>query len=93
MIDELPIPGEWIGQGGAVALLGLVVVMILTGRLVPRTFYNSLEKERDYWREAARTSMGSTQALLPAARIASEVTRALAGATGVHDDEPKDAAP
>lgn len=77
----LPIPGDWIIQGGAAALLALVVLMILTGRLVPRPFYRQLERERDQWRTAALKAMGHTDALLPGAQIAAEVTKSFSDAT------------
>lgn len=83
-----PIPGDWIIQGGAGGLLALVVIMILTGRLVPRPFYRQLEKERDYWRSAAEKSMGHTDALMPAAQIATEITRSFAEATAAAIEGP-----
>lgn len=85
VVDGIPIPGEWITQGGAAALLALVAYMIFTGRLVPLRFYRQMTQDRDQWREAAQKALGQTQVLLPAAKITTEVTRALAGATGVHD--------
>ncbi|MCX5144638.1 hypothetical protein [Streptomyces sp. NBC_00338] len=45
-----------IAQGGAVALLTLVVLMVLTGRLVPRRTYDDLLEERNTWRSAHTTS-------------------------------------
>lgn len=41
-----------IAQGGAVALLAVVVLMVLTGRLIPRRTYDDLKEERDTWRTA-----------------------------------------
>lgn len=80
-MDGLPIPGEWILQGGAGALVALTVWMILTGRLIPRATLSKLEQERDLWRSVALKAMGHADALLPAAQIATEVTRALGDAT------------
>lgn len=77
----LPIPGDWILQGGAVGLLTGVALMIFLGWLVPGRTYRALERDRDFWREAALKSLGQTDALLPSAQITTEVTRALAGAT------------
>lgn len=77
MTDPFPIPGEWIVQGGAVAVLGMVALMVFMGWLVPMRTYRALERDRDYWREAALKSMGHTDVLMPAAQIASQVTRAL----------------
>lgn len=75
----LPIPGEWITQGGAVGLLGIVVLLILSGRIIPRATYRALERDRDHWREAAMKAIGHTDQLLPAAQITTEMVTALAG--------------
>lgn len=77
----LPVPGEWVLQGGAVGLLGLVVLLILAGRLVPRRTYQDMERDRDQWRDVALKAMGHTDQLLPAARITTQVTQALSDAT------------
>lgn len=77
-MDALPIPGELITQGGAVGLLGLVVLLILLGRLVPRSTYRALERDRDHWRDAALKAIGHTDQLLPAAQITTEMVTALA---------------
>lgn len=81
MTETFPIPGEWIVQGGAVAVLGMVALMIFLGWLVPQRVYRALERDRDFWREVAMKSMGHTDALMPAAQIASQVTRALSDVT------------
>lgn len=77
-MDALPIPGEWITQGGAVGLLGVVVLLILSGRLIPRRVYRDLENDRDHWREAAMKAIGHADQLLPAARITTEMVTAMA---------------
>ncbi|WP_282204558.1 DUF7620 family protein [Kitasatospora fiedleri] len=43
-------------QGGAAGLLALVVLLILTGRLIPRRTYDDVREERDMWRAAFRES-------------------------------------
>lgn len=90
MADALPIPGDWIVQGGAVGLLGIVVVMILLGQLVPSRTYRALERDRDQWRAVALTALGQTEALIPAARVATAVTQALADSTGVRPITDRD---
>ncbi|MEU5660063.1 hypothetical protein ABZ802_31260 [Streptomyces sp. NPDC047737] len=93
-------PSELMGinitQGGAVALLTLVVLMVLTGRLVPRRTYDDLLKERDTWREAhtvsesARTSeRAQTQELLELSRTSAHALQALPG-TGLQDEKEVD---
>lgn len=76
-MTDLPIPGEWIVQGGAVGLLALGVLLVFTGRLIPRSTYNDLKDDRDHWREVAMKAVGHTEQLLPAARVATQVSRAL----------------
>jgi len=86
-IAMLPIPGEWIVQGGAVALLGLVALMVYRGGLIPRRTYLELERDRDYWRAVALKAMGQTEALLPAAQITTKVVNALSDATASDKDD------
>lgn len=78
MMEFLPIPGEWIVQGGAVSLLGWVAIMIFRGGLIPRKTYESMVEDRDTWRLIALKAMGQTDALLPAAQITTKVAHALA---------------
>ena len=71
------IPVDFITSGGAVGLLGLAFVMVMTGLLVPRPFYRQVVKERDEWKQIAMRSMDHAEALMPGAEIAAEVTRSL----------------
>lgn len=84
-MTDFPIPADWVLQGGAVGLLALVALMVFLGLLVPSRTYRALERDRDYWRSTAMKAMGQTETLIPAAEIAAQITKALAGATGVHD--------
>ena len=81
MTDGLPIPTEWITSGSGWTVVGVIVWMILTARLVPRRFYTQLEKDRDYWREAARKAGGQAEALIPAAEVATELVKSFSDAT------------
>jgi hypothetical protein len=76
-----PIPGEWIIQGGAALVLLIGVLMMFRGHLVPLRVVKALERDRDYWREAALKSMGHTDALMPAAEIATQITKSFSEAT------------
>ena len=51
MID--PLAGLPIGQVSAGALVGLVVLLILVGRLVPRQALLDMREDRDKWRGTA----------------------------------------
>lgn len=71
-------------QGGAAALLALVVLFILTGRLVPRSVLRDTQADRDYWRAAHTEESKARQAereltneLLEVARTADHVLAAL----------------
>jgi len=75
------IPWEAISAGGAPLLLGVTVLLIVLGWLIPARVYRQLERDRDYWRQVAHDAMGHTAALMPVAHIVTEVTRALGEAT------------
>ncbi|WP_431781692.1 hypothetical protein [Streptomyces chumphonensis] len=56
---------------GAGALLGIVILLILTGRLVPRSTLEDVRAERDTWRTAHQVS---EEARLAALRQNDELT-------------------
>lgn len=74
------ITGDVLVQGGAVGVLAFVALMVFMGWLIPVRIYRTLERDRDYWRTVALTAVGQAQALLPAAQITTEMTRALSDA-------------
>ncbi|MFI1161349.1 hypothetical protein [Streptomyces sioyaensis] len=89
-----------IAQGGAVALLAVVVLMVLTGRLIPRRTYDDLKEERDTWRtahvesEAARAAeRDQNHELLEMARTAGHVLDSLPKRGEVQPSDPMDEAP
>ena len=77
------LPADWAVQGGAVGMLGIVFLMVVTGRLVPRRTLEDVMRERDLWRDAALRSDGHVGTLLPAAEITTQVTQALSDAAAV----------
>ncbi|MGW2721459.1 hypothetical protein [Streptomyces sp. NPDC001492] len=71
-------------QGGAAALLALVILLILTGRLIPRRTHEDVIADRDNWRsaflqsEAARQQEhDQTEELLELARLGGHILTAL----------------
>jgi hypothetical protein len=73
-----------LGTYGSPSLIGLTVVMILTGRLVPRRVLKDMEKDRDLWREAhgiseqtRRLEAEHTGQLLEAAKVSTAIMRSL----------------
>lgn len=46
------IPWAVIGDGGLAALALVAVLMVLTGRLVPKTQYDQVIEAKDHWRTA-----------------------------------------
>ncbi|WP_037653550.1 hypothetical protein, partial [Streptomyces exfoliatus] len=64
---------------GAAALLVVVVLMVLTGRLVPRRTYDDLKEDRNDWRTAHNKV---ADALAEAVRQNGELTEL--SRTGVH---------
>ena len=83
-LASLPIPADWILQGSPWGLLALGFYLLMTGRLVPRRSVEDVLRERDEWRDVALRAMGHTDALIPAARIATRVTEALGEAAADH---------
>ena len=45
-------------------LLGIAVVLLLTGKLVPRRTHEDMKEERDHWRQAFLDSEESKSVLL-----------------------------
>jgi hypothetical protein len=43
-------------EGGAWALVTIAVLMVLTGRLIPRRTYDDMVADRDNWRQAFHAS-------------------------------------
>jgi len=51
MLEDLP---SWVGDTAAPwSILGLVIILIVTGRLVPLFYYKELKEDRDRWRESS----------------------------------------
>lgn len=84
MLDGI-LTGDIILQGGAVTMLGAVVWMIFTGRLVTRREAEGIRNERDYWREAFHEEQRQTLELLETARV----TQATLSALPQRPGEPK----
>lgn len=82
---DIPLPADLITQGGAVGLLGITVVLILTGRLIPVSMYKRLEADRDTWRALALKASDHVDDLLPAAHTAANALDALRKATSFGD--------
>lgn len=87
-------------QGGAVAILVIAVLMVLTGRLIPRRTYEDLKEERDTWRaahiesEKARAEeRAQTDELLEMARTAGHILDSLPRRGEVQASDSVDGAP
>lgn len=93
MLEHLPI--TVIGPG---ALLTLVVLLILTGKLIPRRTYDDMRDDRDHWRtaqalsEAARLeAAGQVKELLEHARTTDAFIRSIGQAAGIEHPPPREA--
>lgn len=71
-------------QGGAAALLTLVILLILTGRLIPRRTHEDVIADRDNWRSAflqseaaRRVEHDQTEELLEMAKLGGHILTAL----------------
>jgi hypothetical protein len=69
------IPAPFFLQGGAVALLSVFIIAILTGRLVPRSTYEDKIKEADDWKTAWRDSEKAREELSKNVHVALELGR------------------
>jgi hypothetical protein len=76
--------GSLISTAGPVGLLSLVVVLILTGHLVPRSSMLDVMRQRDKWEQAAREEAAGRREdrdqvsqLLTVARVADRVLTSL----------------
>lgn len=81
-------------QGGAAALLCLVVLLVLTGRLIPRRTHQDVLADRDRWREAflesevaRRLEHEQKQELLEMAKLGGHILTALPRLPGKPDEE------
>jgi hypothetical protein len=66
VLQDLGLPG--IADIGAAGLLVLAILMVFTGRLIPRRYYEDailrLTEDRDNWREAAQELLKQNTELL-----------------------------
>jgi hypothetical protein len=82
-VDGLSIPWPTMTAGG---LLGLCVLLILTGRLVTRSQLKDMQAERDAWRQLALQTMSQNGQLMVGAVVASDVLATLPGAARKPED-------
>ena len=82
-LDGLPISWPTLTAG---SLLGLCVLLILTGRLVPRSVVKDLQADRDAWKTAALQTMAQNGKLMVGAQVASDVLKSLPAATRAPED-------
>lgn len=80
-------------DAGATALVALIVLFILTGRLVPRSTLQDMREERDTWRAAHTESEAARQAereqvgeLLEMARIGTHLLGSLPRTHELHGE-------
>lgn len=89
MLDALP---DWAPSGGAVAMLGAVVWMILTGKLVPGRTHDRIVADKDAqiseWRATAEKVGAQRDALLDAAHTTVKVVEAAADAATARGASP-----
>ena len=76
MFEGLPLE-VILAKWGPASLLALTVIMILTGRLVPRSFYREKSQEAKAWQNVATTAVETNKELLEYARTADAILKAL----------------
>lgn len=57
MLDGISL--DLVGNMGAGGVVILVVVLIITGRLIPKFYYKELKEDRDRWQTTAESLTGS----------------------------------
>jgi hypothetical protein len=88
VVDGIPVVGLT-----APALLGLAILLLLTGRLIPRRTYDDLKQDREDWKAAHRESERIRGELVQHMNMMVEqakVTEALLRSLGAHADPPKE---
>lgn len=85
LLAALPIPQEWLIPGGAASLLGIAVLMVFRGWLVPGRTVARIERERDEWKALALQTMEQNQQLLSQGRTVVDVLNAIPAPTPAKD--------
>jgi len=73
-VDGLAVPWPSLGLGG---LVTLCVLLILTGRLVPRSALNAAERRAEKWEQVAVEALRQNGQLVDGAQVTSDVLRAI----------------
>lgn len=76
MLEDIPW-NDIFAKGGPVGLISLTVWMLLTGRLVPRYFYQQKVDECNSWKAAAQEGQNQSAQLLEYAKTADAILKAL----------------
>ena len=84
-LDGITVPWPTAGAGG---LLGLCVLLILTGRLVPRSALRAAEARAERWEAVAVEALRQNGKLVDGAQVTVDVVRALPAARQPSDREP-----
>ncbi|WPH57985.1 hypothetical protein SEA_LUCKYLEO_37 [Gordonia phage LuckyLeo] len=72
LAEELGSGWTW-SDLSAGAIVAMIVILILMGRLVPKSSLIKSEKEAEYWRELANKAMNQNTELIIAARSGTKV--------------------
>jgi hypothetical protein len=73
-IDGLTVPWPSVGLGG---LVTLCVLLILTGRLVPKSSLTAAERRAERWEAVAVEALRQNGKLVDGAEVTSDVLRAI----------------
>lgn len=76
MIDGIPLAWPSLGATG---LLALAVILVLTGRLVPRSTLRDMRDERDKWKAAHDVSAEQVTRMLSEEQTSTAVMRSIEG--------------
>lgn len=72
-MDFALIPWSQIGAGAGWPLVALFAWLIYMGRVIPRSTYLDVVKERDDWKELAMRSLGVTERMTKPVEVVADV--------------------
>jgi hypothetical protein len=84
-LDGLPVSWPTLGAG---SLLALCVLLILTGRLVPRSALAAAERRAERWEAVALEALRQNGKLVDGAEVTSDVLRAIPQARAESERAP-----
>jgi len=68
---------EWLPNIGAASLLAIVILLILSGRLIPRQLLLDMIAERDAWKNLALELLSQNKKMMVTSEVVADVVNAI----------------